>query len=142
MTAIGTQTSPEVSMSMPKTSSEVEFCAKCECCGLTEECTEAYIKRVREKFQGRWICGLCSEAVKDEVVRSERKNIGTEEALNLHMSFCKKFRTLRSPTTSPLNPTDDDELISAVKQLLFKSLESPRKGSFVRSKSCFSALHH
>ncbi|KAG6414516.1 hypothetical protein SASPL_121888 [Salvia splendens] len=70
--------------------------AKCECCGLTEECTGEYIKRVRDRFSGRWICGLCSEAVKDEV------NV--------------------SPPKSPT----DDELISAVKQLLFKSLDSPR----------------
>ncbi|KAL1557274.1 hypothetical protein AAHA92_07867 [Salvia divinorum] len=113
--------------------------AKCECCGLTEECTGEYIKRVRDRFSGRWICGLCSEAVKDEVVRSE-KRIGNEEALNQHMSFCKKFKNL-SPPKSP----SDDELISAVKQLLFKSLDSPRsspvkKRCLIRSESCFSAL--
>ncbi|CAI9096700.1 OLC1v1032901C1 [Oldenlandia corymbosa var. corymbosa] len=119
---------------------EVEFAnAKCECCGLTEECTEAYIRKVRERFQGRWICGLCAEAVKDEVVRSPDNRIGKEEALNLHMSFCKKFR-------SPPNPSHhEDELISAMKQLLFRSLDSPtprKQQPFVRSKSCFSALKH
>lgn len=45
---------------------------KCECCGLTEECTEEYIKRVRDRYSGRWICGLCAEAVKDELLRSEK----------------------------------------------------------------------
>ncbi|KAK4401259.1 hypothetical protein Sango_1232000 [Sesamum angolense] len=69
---------------------------KCECCGLTEECTEEYIKRVRDRNSGRWICGLCAEAVKDELLRSE-KRIGNEEALNQHMSFCKKFRSLSPP---------------------------------------------
>ncbi|KAL3497406.1 hypothetical protein ACH5RR_040138 [Cinchona calisaya] len=151
MAAIETQTSSEVSLqqqqmsSKPiKISSNDVVSAQCECCGLTEECTEAYIKRVRERFQGRWICGLCSEAVKDEVVRSN-KRIGNEEALNLHMSFCKKFmRSLRpisnNPSTSP-TPTTDDELISAVKQILLRSLYSPRKEQpLVRSKSCFSAL--
>ncbi|KAH6790813.1 hypothetical protein C2S51_005819 [Perilla frutescens var. frutescens] len=112
--------------------------AKCECCGLTEECTEEYIKRVRDRFSGRWICGLCAEAVKDEVVRSE-KRIGKEEALNQHMSFCRKFKNL-SPPKSP-----SDELISAVKQLLLKSLDSPRsspvkKRCLIRSEICFSAL--
>lgn len=113
--------------------------AKCECCGLTEECTEEYIKRVRDRFSGRWICGLCAEAVKDEVVRSEKK-IGSEEALNQHMNFCKKFKNLSPPPKSP-----SDELISAVKQLLLKSLDSPRsspvkKRCLLQSDSCFSAL--
>ncbi|KAL8498838.1 hypothetical protein ACS0TY_021973 [Phlomoides rotata] len=109
---------------------EVAF-AKCECCGLTEECTEEYIKRVRDRYSGRWICGLCAEAVKDEKQRSAEK-IGNEEALNQHMSFCKKFMTK--------NPTE--ELISAVKQLLFKSLDSPRsspvkRSGLTRSENCF-----
>ncbi|KAG8375773.1 hypothetical protein BUALT_Bualt10G0135200 [Buddleja alternifolia] len=117
---------------------EIAF-ARCECCGLTEECTEEYIKRVRDRYSGRWICGLCSEAVKDEIVRSD-KGIGNEEALNQHMSFCKKFKNLMSP---PKNPTE--ELISAVKQLLLRSLDSPRsspttKRGLVRSQSCRPAL--
>ncbi|KAL0311801.1 UNVERIFIED_CONTAM: hypothetical protein Sradi_5579400 [Sesamum radiatum] len=111
--------------------------AKCECCGLTEECTEEYIKRVRERYSRRWICGLCAEAVKDEMVRSE-KRIGNEEALNQHMSFCNK---LRRP---PKNPTE--QLICAVKQLLLRSLDSPRstplrKPGLVRSQTCRPALH-
>ncbi|XP_058108633.1 uncharacterized protein LOC131251735 [Magnolia sinica] len=96
---------------------EVEF-AKCDCCGLTEECTLAYIARVRERYHGRWICGLCSEAVKDEIFRSDRI-IGTEEALIRHINFCKKF----SPSP-PLNPTE--HLIAAMRQLLRRSLDSPR----------------
>ncbi|XP_057776409.1 uncharacterized protein LOC130995231 [Salvia miltiorrhiza] len=112
--------------------------AKCECCGLTEECTEEYIKRVRERYSGRWICGLCSEAVKDEAVRSE-KRIGKEEALNQHMSFCRKFKNL--------SPPSDDELISAVKQLMLKTLDSPRSSpvknrALIRPEACFSALDH
>ncbi|KAL8497097.1 hypothetical protein ACS0TY_020685 [Phlomoides rotata] len=109
--------------------------AKCDCCGLTEECTEEYMRRVRDRYSGRWICGLCAEAVKDEIVRSE-KMIGTEEAVNEHMSFCKKFKTRITP---PKNPTQ--ELISAVKQLLLRSLDSPRsspvrKPGLVRPESC------
>ncbi|XP_010261824.1 PREDICTED: uncharacterized protein LOC104600530 [Nelumbo nucifera] len=129
--------------------SEVEF-AKCDCCGLTEECTPAYIARIRERYQGRWICGLCAEAVKDEIVRSERL-ISTEEALNRHMNFCKKFRS----STPPSNPTE--HLISAMRQLLRRSLDSPRAlrstpssplrkesevrpPSLARSESCFPSL--
>lgn len=153
MAAMETQkAAAAAAMAAAKMGNEVEF-AKCDCCGLTEECTEAYIKRVRERFQGRWICGLCEEAVKDEVIRSESErgisrigNEEEEEALNRHMSFCKKFRSsLRRPP-----PDHTQQLISAVKQLLLRSLDSSppppspmRAGkppSMLRSKSCFSAL--
>ncbi|PIA27631.1 hypothetical protein AQUCO_07600060v1 [Aquilegia coerulea] len=93
---------------------EVEF-VKCDCCGLTEECTPTYIAKVRERYQGKWICGLCSEAIKDEIFRSERI-ITSEEALNRHMNFFKKFRS----STPPINSTE--HLISAVKQIVRRSL--------------------
>ncbi|XP_076925882.1 uncharacterized protein LOC143588857 [Bidens hawaiensis] len=102
---------------------DVEF-VKCECCGLTEECTAAYIAAVRSNYHGRWICGLCVEAVKDEMERS-RSESPKEEALDQHMRFCKSFR---SEMSSPArNPAED--LISAVKQLLIRSLDSLRAGS-------------
>ncbi|XP_060185598.1 uncharacterized protein LOC132615057 [Lycium barbarum] len=103
---------------MAEAMNEVEM-VKCECCGLTEECTVAYIARVRERNEGRWICGLCAEAVKDEIMRSERR-IGTEEAINRHMNFCKEFRALKPPQ----HPTE--ELIAAVKQLMLRSLDTPK----------------
>ncbi|KAG8635976.1 uncharacterized protein LOC110603356 [Manihot esculenta] len=108
---------------------DVEF-VKCDCCGLTEECTVAYIIRVRERYGGRWICGLCSEAVKDETRRSKR-DIDTDEALERHIKFCQQFRSSSPPT----NPSED--LISAVKTLLRRSLNSPRKkkGSVFPSSS-------
>ncbi|KAJ8751083.1 hypothetical protein K2173_016264 [Erythroxylum novogranatense] len=99
--------------------SEVEF-AQCECCGLTEECTPEYIAHVRDMHGGRWICGLCAEAVQDETRRSKR-DITAEQALKLHMKFCQQFISSRPPT----NPTED--LISAMKQLLRRTLDSPRK---------------
>ncbi|KAJ4844832.1 hypothetical protein Tsubulata_020573 [Turnera subulata] len=97
-----------------------EFVAKCECCGLTEECTPEYIGRVRERHGGRWICGLCSEAVNDETSRSKRGVVTPDEALKRHMKFCQQFKSC-SP---PKNPTED--LISAMKNLLQRSLDSPR----------------
>ncbi|XP_042512560.1 uncharacterized protein LOC122087472 [Macadamia integrifolia] len=140
--------SQSTAVKISSTQVEVEF-AKCDCCGLTEECTPAYIARVRERYQGRWICGLCAEAVKDESFRSDRL-ITAEEALHRHMNFCKNFRSSSPPT----NPTE--HLISAVKQLLRKSLDSPRvmstpssplrtedekrRPSLARSGSCVPAL--
>ncbi|PHU08105.1 hypothetical protein BC332_24594 [Capsicum chinense] len=118
-------------VSETETHNEVQF-GKCCCCGLTEECTEAYIMSVKERNQGRWLCGLCAEAVKDEMLRScssssssssssERRRIEKDEAMNRHMTFCKKFRAKNVPPNAT-----DDELISAVKQLMLRSLESPR----------------
>ncbi|QCE02376.1 uncharacterized protein LOC114167236 [Vigna unguiculata] len=128
--------------------SEVEF-AVCDCCGLTEECTPAYIERIRERYHGKWVCGLCAEAVKDEIVRSERL-VCTEEAMAKHMNFCKKFKA----SGPPPNPTV--HLISAMRQILRRSLDSPRVRStpnsptktiteihgsvLARSESCFSTL--
>ncbi|KAL5783545.1 hypothetical protein ACOSP7_008574 [Xanthoceras sorbifolium] len=123
--------------------SEVEV-ARCECCGLMEECTPGYIGRVRERFQGLWICGLCGEAVKDETRRSKSNRediamITTDEALSRHMKFCQQFKSSSPPT----HPTED--LISAMKHLLRRSLDSPRRNrsppAFVDpSKTCFSSL--
>ncbi|CAN6302207.1 unnamed protein product [Urochloa humidicola] len=84
-------------------------CAKCECCGLVEDCTRDYILSVRAAFGGRWLCGLCSEAVRDEAARGTTTTAarargspggtavagGLEEALRDHMAFCGKCR--RSP---------------------------------------------
>ncbi|KAL6972629.1 hypothetical protein U1Q18_026804 [Sarracenia purpurea var. burkii] len=97
---------------------EVEF-AKCDCCGLTEECTREYIDRIRKRYQGKWICGLCAEAVKYEIVRCNGL-ISTDEALTLHINFCKKFNSAGPPA----NPTI--HLISAMRQILRRSLDSPR----------------
>ncbi|KAF6138819.1 hypothetical protein GIB67_025981 [Kingdonia uniflora] len=133
-----------------QTEAEYEF-AKCACCGLTEECTPVYVSKIRERYHGKWICGLCAEAVKDEVFRSKRM-ISTEEALTRHMNFCNKFRS----SSPPERPTE--HLISAVKTLLLRSLDSPRggmrstpgspvsvdekvkRGSLSRSESCFSTM--
>ncbi|CAN4100061.1 unnamed protein product [Withania somnifera] len=129
---------------------EVDF-AKCDCCGLTEECTLSYIETIRQRYQGKWICGLCAEAIKDEIIRCETL-ISVEEALNRHLNFCKNF----SSSKPPLNPTV--HLIEAMRQILRKSLESPKllrsmssspvesSGEMmkhtviVRSESCIPAL--
>ncbi|KAL5976785.1 hypothetical protein ACLOJK_021119 [Asimina triloba] len=71
--------------------SEVED-AKCECCGMSEECTPGYIRRVRERFRGKWICGLCAEAVKEEVEKTAGGDL--EAALGAHMSACVRFNRI------------------------------------------------
>ncbi|GMY34798.1 hypothetical protein FCV25MIE_30040 [Fagus crenata] len=126
---------------------EVEFVI-CDCCGLTEECTPAYIAHIRERYNGNWICGLCAEAIKDEIIRSERL-VSTEEAMTKHINFCKKFKS----SVPPPDPTV--HLIAAMRQILRRSLDSPRglrstptspvnreiHGSgLTRSGSCFPSL--
>ncbi|THU73965.1 hypothetical protein C4D60_Mb04t28390 [Musa balbisiana] len=75
---------------------EIEL-VKCECCGLREDCTRDYISSVKANFNGKWFCGLCSEAVKDERSRLRRKDVQgvVEEAIRAHMSFCR--RTMSNP---------------------------------------------
>uniref|UniRef100_A0A0D9WND5 Uncharacterized protein n=1 Tax=Leersia perrieri TaxID=77586 RepID=A0A0D9WND5_9ORYZ len=36
-------------------------------------CTRGYILGVKADFRGRWLCGLCSEAVRDEAAKLGRK---------------------------------------------------------------------
>ena len=62
---------------------------KCECCGMSEECTPEYIRGVRRRFAGRWVCGLCAEAVREEAGKSGGAPL--EEALRAHMAVCKRF---------------------------------------------------
>ncbi|KAG9449139.1 hypothetical protein H6P81_009104 [Aristolochia fimbriata] len=127
--------------------SEVEE-AKCECCGMSEECTPEYIHRVRDKFCGKWICGLCSEAVKEESEKGGPK----EEALKAHMSACARFN--RIGRAYPVLMTAD-----AMREILKKSTNrggvrgksiSPRElgpagsktkpGAIARSSSCIPAI--
>ncbi|KAI3766409.1 hypothetical protein L2E82_16466 [Cichorium intybus] len=110
--------SQSVAANLTAQTMEVEF-AECDCCGLTEECTPAYMERIRERYQGKWICGLCGEAVKDEIVRSERL-ISTEEAMTRHMTFCRASKSSGPP------PNPAVHLIAAMRQILRRSLDSPR----------------
>ncbi|XP_052183115.1 uncharacterized protein LOC127795468 [Diospyros lotus] len=123
--------------------SEVEE-AKCECCGMSEECTPGYIERVKAKFSGKWICGLCSEAVKEEV----EKNGGgrsREEALSSHMSACVRFNKFGRAYPVLFQA-------QAMREILKKSTAraksvSPRDqkaglkpGGIARSSSCIPAI--
>ncbi|GMN39998.1 hypothetical protein TIFTF001_009223 [Ficus carica] len=62
--------------------------AQCECCGMSEECTSDYVSRVRGKFSGKLICGLCAEAVDEKM---EKKKAKRDEVLEEHMNACSRF---------------------------------------------------
>ncbi|XP_008810661.2 uncharacterized protein LOC103722023 [Phoenix dactylifera] len=71
---------------------EVEM-VECECCGMSEDCTPTYISRIKEFFCGKWVCGLCSEAVKEMVKRTPALTM--EDAIDSHTALCKNFNTTR-----------------------------------------------
>ncbi|KAK3128628.1 hypothetical protein QOZ80_6BG0464340 [Eleusine coracana subsp. coracana] len=97
--------------------------ARCECCGFTEECTPAYIAAVRAEHMGRWVCGLCAEAVGDEVVRraGAGETITTAEALDRHVAFARATNTGRKQGVKAA----EDDLVAAVARLLRRCLDSP-----------------
>ncbi|XP_072959368.1 uncharacterized protein [Typha angustifolia] len=98
----------------------------CECCGMSEDCTPTYISRIKETFCGKWVCGLCSEAVKEKLKRAPP--LALDEALESHMSLCKKFNR-----TTRLNPKLS--LAGAMREIANKS--SKRRTSF---DSCASKV--
>ncbi|XP_042430166.1 uncharacterized protein LOC122016795 [Zingiber officinale] len=74
----------------PSLRMEVES-VRCECCGLEEDCTCDYISSVKADFGGKWLCGLCSEAVRYEFGKGERKS--HEEAVKAHIAFCRRHNS-------------------------------------------------
>ncbi|KAL2544899.1 hypothetical protein Fot_14132 [Forsythia ovata] len=108
---------------------------------MSEECTPGYIKKVREKFSGKMICGLCSEAVKEEMEKNGGKR---EEALKEHMNACVSFNRVGRAYPVLLQAEAMREIL---KKNRAKSL-SPRdkgeggqkKGGIARSSSCIPAI--
>ncbi|RLM92074.1 uncharacterized protein C2845_PM08G02400 [Panicum miliaceum] len=111
--------------------------ARCECCGMQEECTPEYVRRVRERYCGRWVCGLCAEAVNGEA--DSRHGGRTEEALAAHMAVCGRFN--RVGRANPVLMQTE-----AMREILRKRSRSnsPRDhgpgGALARSSSCIPAI--
>ncbi|KAI4316092.1 hypothetical protein L6164_024108 [Bauhinia variegata] len=121
--------------------SEVEN-AKCECCGMCEECTQEYISRVRDKFSGKLICGMCAVAVNEEMEKNGGKQ--REEALEKHMSACVKFNRLGRSYPVLYQAETIKEILKKSSRNRAKSI-SPRdngqnKGGIARSSSCIPAI--
>ncbi|XP_065868369.1 uncharacterized protein [Euphorbia lathyris] len=119
--------------------SEVED-AKCECCGMSEECTAEYIEKIRSKFLGKWICGLCSEAVKEE----KEKNGGKmEDALNSHMNACSRFNKYGRAYPVLFQAEAMREMLkkNTRRALSFGAKGAPKNsGGIARSSSCIAAI--
>ncbi|KAK2661276.1 hypothetical protein Ddye_007809 [Dipteronia dyeriana] len=117
--------------------------AKCECCGMCEECTTEYVSRIRDKFSGKMICGLCAEAVNEEMEKNGGKR---EEALNDHVSACVRFN--RFGRTHPVLYQAEAmrEILKKSSTIRAKSISPrdnkavPKKGGIARSSSCIPAI--
>ncbi|XP_049377775.1 uncharacterized protein LOC125842517 isoform X2 [Solanum stenotomum] len=117
--------------------SEVED-AKCECCGMSEECTLEYVKRVKEKYSGKLICGLCSEAVKEEMEKNGGKKL--EEALNEHMNACSKFNRLGRAYPVLYQAEAMREILKKSRAKSLSPRDTQKKGGIARSSSCTPAI--
>ncbi|CAK7353162.1 unnamed protein product [Dovyalis caffra] len=89
--------------------------AECECCGLKEDCTQDYISKVKGSYSGNWVCGLCSEAVKERLTQGPK--VAIQEAVCSHRDFCQKFNN-----TTRLNPKLS--LTRAMKDIAKRSCEN------------------
>ncbi|KAG6593485.1 hypothetical protein SDJN02_12328, partial [Cucurbita argyrosperma subsp. argyrosperma] len=127
--------------------SEIED-ARCECCGMCEEYTQEYIDQMRDKFLGKWICGLCAEAVEGEV---EKHGGSKETALNAHMSACARFNKLGRAYPVLFQAEAMREMLKKSRMdgrggFRAKSLSprdkatAPKKGGIARSSSCIPAI--
>ncbi|OMO86668.1 hypothetical protein COLO4_20985 [Corchorus olitorius] len=118
--------------------SEVED-AKCECCGMSEECTPEYISQVREKFGGKLVCGICAEAINEETEKNGGKR---EEAMDVHMNACVRFNRLGRTHPVLYQAEAMREILKKSSSLRGKSV-SPRdnkKAGIARSSSCMPAI--
>ncbi|KAG6489676.1 uncharacterized protein LOC122005885 [Zingiber officinale] len=102
--------------------------AECECCGLAEDCTAEYVGGVKAEFAGKWLCGLCAEAARDEAAKKKKKGGGgggMEEAVAAHVSFCRSLRS--SPPAV--------RVVDGMRQMLRRrSVELPAKRSEGKSE--------
>ena len=108
--------------------------AECQCCGLKEECTRVYISQVQECYCGKWVCGLCAEAVKERVGGPSTPKVTMQDALNSHRDFCQKYNA-----TTRLNPKLS--LTLSMREIAKRSLEKrkpkgPSMSKLARSSSC------
>ncbi|CAL0322058.1 unnamed protein product [Lupinus luteus] len=118
--------------------------AKCECCGMCEECTPEYIEHIRDKFLGKFVCGLCSEAVKGEL---EKNGGNKEDALIAHVSACVKFNKFARVFPVLFQAEAMKEILKRskidgrrAKSFNPREKSGENKGGIARSSSCIAAI--
>ncbi|KAL9227286.1 hypothetical protein vseg_002993 [Gypsophila vaccaria] len=116
---------------------EVEV-AKCECCGMSEECTKEYIEETRERYSGRVVCGLCGEAVKEEMQRNGGRS--RAEALQDHMSACVRFNRLGRAYPALYQADNVKKILKKSATTTAAKAKASRPGGIARSSSCIPAI--
>ena len=120
---------------------------QCEYCRIEEECTATYIAHIRASYCGKWICGICAEAVKEEQRKKARENPGEdnmEETLEYHMEIFKEFNKKPDEASYPGSPVAHmtARFISALKEI--RLLHCPSRPiqdiRINRSKSCINSF--
>ncbi|CAN6296293.1 unnamed protein product [Urochloa humidicola] len=101
----------EVAPAIVAAAAEVEEWEVCACCGLREECTPAYAAGVRARYGGRWLCGLCGDAVSEEAGAGGGSALEVEAAIARHAAFCRALDGRGTPAAA-------ERLIAAVRRLL------------------------
>jgi hypothetical protein len=87
---------------------------------MAEECTPTYIGRVRNHFHGKWVCGLCAEAVKERQQREPDLAVGG--AVEAHAALCQRYNS-----TVRLNPKLS--LASSMRDIARKSCQHRATGT-------------
>ncbi|KAJ0984590.1 hypothetical protein J5N97_002946 [Dioscorea zingiberensis] len=112
---------------------------ECACCGISEECTVTYINMVREEHCGEWICGLCSEAMKE--LKRKDTMMTMREAMESQKLICKQFdKNIR------LNP--ELSFAGTMRDIARRSFQRRTSEGFPsfpnvnRSSSCGARIHH
>ncbi|CAN0907246.1 hypothetical protein LINGRAHAP2_LOCUS24700 [Linum grandiflorum] len=123
---------------IPTTAEAVAEDAKCECCGMSEEFTPGYIKKVKEKFMGKMVCGLCAEAIKRETEKNGGKR---DEAVEDHMSACVRFNKIGRAYPVLYQADAVREILQKKKKNNFSSSANTNNtNGLARSSSCIPAI--
>ncbi|XP_056690859.1 uncharacterized protein [Spinacia oleracea] len=125
---------------------------ECECCGLNEECSFNYIEQVKDIHNGRWVCGLCSEAVKERlihhhhhsstIITSTSKMVMMIDALSLHKEFCDEFNntTRINPQLSLTCSLKGIAIRSSQRRILSRDDKKLPLSRLARSSSCLPRI--
>ncbi|KAJ8443382.1 hypothetical protein Cgig2_018815 [Carnegiea gigantea] len=114
---------------------------QCECCGMKEDCSSNYIEQVKGIHTGRWVCGLCSEAVKERLTQAS-PNIVMGDALSLHKQFCLEFKATRMNPKGSLTCAMRDIARRSCQQRMLTKDKPLMVSKLARSSSCVPRIDH
>uniref|UniRef100_A0A0D9UXY5 DUF1677 family protein n=1 Tax=Leersia perrieri TaxID=77586 RepID=A0A0D9UXY5_9ORYZ len=114
--------------------------ARCECCGMMEECTPGYAARVRERYCGRLVCGLCAAAVSAEAAKTATATATMEEAVAAHMAVCGRFNRVGRANPVLMQTEAMREILRKRSSRSKPNSHGGHGGGLTRSSSCIPAI--